>query len=61
VLLFITPPLPPILLDLITTIKSRIRWVEQVAHMGGKRNVYKVLVRKHEGKITCKILGIDGG
>jgi acyl-coenzyme A thioesterase PaaI-like protein len=46
--------------NFIRTIKSRrIRWVGQVAHMGGKRNVYKVLVGKHEGKITCKILGIE--
>jgi hypothetical protein len=32
-------------------IKSRrMRWTRQVAHMGGKKNVYKVLVRKPEGK-----------
>jgi hypothetical protein len=29
---------------------KRMRWVEQVAHMGKMRNAYKILVRKSEGK-----------
>jgi hypothetical protein len=28
----------------------RMRWVGHVARMGGKRNVYRLLVRKPEGK-----------
>jgi hypothetical protein len=35
----------------IRTIKSRrIRWEGYVAQMGEKRNVYRILVRKPEGK-----------
>jgi len=30
--------------------KSRIRWAGNVAHMGEKRGVYRVLVGKPEGK-----------
>ena len=26
------------------------RWTGHVAHMGGRRSIYKVLVGKHEGK-----------
>jgi hypothetical protein len=40
--------LPP---DIIRQIKSRrMRWAEHVARMGGRRNVYRVLVGKPEGK-----------
>jgi hypothetical protein len=28
----------------------RLRWAGHVAYIGEKRDVYKVLVRKHEGK-----------
>jgi hypothetical protein len=34
--------------------KSRMRWVGHVARMGEKRNVYRLLVRKPEGKTTRK-------
>jgi hypothetical protein len=38
-------------LHVIRVIKSRkIRWVENIAHMGDIRNAYEVLVRKPEGK-----------
>jgi hypothetical protein len=37
--------------DIIRKIKSRrMRWVGHVAHMGEERNIYRVLVRKPEGK-----------
>jgi hypothetical protein len=37
--------------SIIRTIKSkRMRWVGHVARMGEKRNVYRLLVRKPEGK-----------
>jgi hypothetical protein len=37
--------------NIIRVIKSRrIRWMGHVAHMGEMRNVYKILVRKPEGK-----------
>jgi hypothetical protein len=37
--------------DIIRQIKSRrMRWAEHVARMGEGRNVYRVLVRKPEGK-----------
>jgi hypothetical protein len=37
--------------SIIRTIKSRrMRWAEHVARMGEKRNVYRLLVRKPEGK-----------
>jgi hypothetical protein len=29
-----------------------MRWAEHVAHMGEMRNVYKILVGRHEGKRT---------
>jgi hypothetical protein len=31
-------------------IKSRIRWARHAARMGEKRNVYRILVGKPEGK-----------
>jgi hypothetical protein len=38
-------------LSIIRIIKSRrMRWAGQVARMGAKRNVYRILVRKPEGK-----------
>jgi hypothetical protein len=37
--------------NIIRQIKSRrMRWAGHVAHMGEERNVYKVLLRKPEGK-----------
>jgi hypothetical protein len=37
--------------SIIKIIKSRrMRWAGHVARMGGKRNVYRLLVRKPEGK-----------
>jgi hypothetical protein len=37
--------------NIITMIKSRrMRWPEQVARMGEKRNSYRILVGKPEGK-----------
>ena len=36
----------------------RKRWVGHVAGMGERRDVYRVLVGKHEGKRP--VLGIDG-
>jgi hypothetical protein len=37
--------------NIIRHIKSRrMRWAGQVARMGGKRELYKVLVKKSEGK-----------
>jgi hypothetical protein len=36
---------------MIRMIKSRrIRWVQQVAHMGQKMNAHSILVEKSEGK-----------
>jgi len=35
----------------------RMRWAGHVTHMGKMRNVYKILVRKPEGK---RPLGIPG-
>jgi hypothetical protein len=37
--------------NIIRQIKSRrVRWAGRVVHMGGERNVYKVLMGKLEGK-----------
>jgi hypothetical protein len=37
--------------SIIRMIKSgRLRWAEHVARMGGKRNAYRILVGKPEGK-----------
>jgi hypothetical protein len=46
---------------IITVVKSRrMRQVRHVAHTIEKRNVYKILVGKHEGKNNMGDLGIDG-
>jgi hypothetical protein len=43
-------------LNIIRMIKSRrMGWTEHVAHMGGKRNAYRVLMEKKEGKRTRTI------
>jgi hypothetical protein len=34
----------------VRVIKSRMRWAGDVARMGEIRNVYKIMVGKHEGK-----------
>jgi hypothetical protein len=34
----------------ITVINQRIKWAGQIARMGKKKNAYKVLVGKPEGK-----------
>jgi hypothetical protein len=36
--------------SIIRTIKSRMRWAGHVAPMGEKRNAYRILVGKPEGK-----------
>jgi hypothetical protein len=36
--------------SIIRIVKSRMRWVEHVARMGEKRNAYRLLVGKPEGK-----------
>jgi hypothetical protein len=41
--------------------KSGIRWAEHVACMGEMRNVYKVSVRKSDGKRTLVDVVEDGG
>jgi hypothetical protein len=38
------------LLSIIRTIKSRMRWADHVARMAEKRNAYRLLVGKPEGK-----------
>jgi hypothetical protein len=41
--------------SIIRIIKSRMmRWVRHVAHMGEKRNVYRLLVEKSQGKRKTK-------
>jgi hypothetical protein len=43
-------------------IKSiRMRWSGHVARMGKGRGVYRVLVRKPEGKMPLEIPSVDGG
>jgi len=39
---------------------SQVRRAEHVAHMGGMRNAYSILVGKPEGKTYSKDLGVDG-
>jgi hypothetical protein len=47
--------------NIIRQMKSRrMRWAGNVARMGQKRNVYKVLVGKHEGKKPSENRGVDG-
>jgi hypothetical protein len=47
--------------DNIRQMKSRrMRWAGHVARMGEGRNVYRVLVRKPEGKDHLKDKGVDG-
>jgi hypothetical protein len=47
--------------DIIRQIKSRrIRWVGQVACMGGGRKLYRVLVGRPEEKDHLKDQGVDG-
>jgi hypothetical protein len=36
--------------NIIRIIKRRMRWARHVAQMGEKRNAYRLLVRKPEGK-----------
>jgi hypothetical protein len=36
--------------SIIRMIKSRMRWAEHVAQMGKKRNAYRIVVGKPEGK-----------
>jgi hypothetical protein len=38
--------------NIVRVIKSRMRWVGYVAHMGVRRGIYRVLVGKPEGKET---------
>jgi hypothetical protein len=46
---------------IIRVIKSRkMRWAGNVARMGERRDVYKVLVGKPEGKNHLEHLGVDG-
>jgi hypothetical protein len=41
------------LTNIIRMIKSRrMRWAGNVAHMGEKRNAYRILLRKPEGRKT---------
>jgi hypothetical protein len=48
--------------NIIRQIKSRrIRWAAHVARMEEERNVYRVLMRKPEGKKPLGSQGIDGG
>jgi hypothetical protein len=43
-------------------IKSRrVRWAGHVARMGEKRNAYRILVGKPEGKKPLKYLDVGGG
>lgn len=37
-----------------------MRWVQNVACMGQKKNTYRVLVGKHDGKNKSDDRGIDG-
>jgi hypothetical protein len=47
--------------NIIRVIKSRgMRWVGHIANIGEMRNVYKILVRKPEGRDHVEDLGQDG-
>jgi hypothetical protein len=47
--------------DIVRQIKlRRMRWAGHVAHTGERRNVYRVLVGKLEGKVHLKDQGVDG-
>jgi hypothetical protein len=47
--------------NIIRQIKSRrMRWVRHMARMGEERNVYRVLIRKPEGKRPPRIDGRMG-
>jgi hypothetical protein len=47
--------------DIIRQIKSRrMRWAGHVARMGERRNVYRFLVGKPEGKNHLEDQGVDG-
>ena len=39
---------------------KRMRWVGQVARTREKRNIYRVLMGKPEGKNKVEDLGVDG-
>ena len=46
---------------IIRVIKSRsVCWAEHVARMGERRDEYRVLLRKPEGKKNLEYLGVDG-
>jgi hypothetical protein len=42
------------------TKSRRTGWEENVAHIGGKRNAYKTVVGKPEGKNHFEDLSVDG-
>ena len=47
--------------NIVRVIKSRrMRWTGHVARMGEERGVYRVLLRKPEGKNHWRDLGVDG-
>jgi hypothetical protein len=43
-----------VIIQLIHTSSRRMRWAGHVARMGEKRNVYRLLVGKPEGKETTR-------
>jgi len=46
--------------NIVRVIKSRMRWAGNVARMGERRGVYRVLVGKPEGKNHLGDPGVDG-
>jgi len=46
--------------NIVRAIKSRMRWAGQVARMGERRGVYRILVGKPEGKRPFGRIRIDG-
>jgi hypothetical protein len=46
--------------NIVCVIKSKIRWAGNVARVGEKRGVYRVLVGKPEGKRPLGEPGLDG-